>query len=135
MAALKSLQDHPAVLELRASGFYRSAPVQAQGPDFINAVALIHTRLDAYELLHVMQQLEHQAGRERPYPNAPRTLDLDLLLFDDLHQPDSALTLPHPRMWGRAFVLLPLHELAPELVSPARLQAVADQRIVRISPG
>jgi len=73
--------------------------------------------------------MEHSAGRQRPYLNAPRTLDLDVLLYDDLHMSDPSLTIPHPRMWQRAFVLRPLQELAPDRVSAAQLAAVDSQRV------
>ena len=119
-------------LEAR-SHLYRSAPVDAQGPDFINAVAAVSTRLTAPDLLLALQQLEQRAGRERPYRNAPRTLDLDLLLYGDACIDSAWLTLPHPRMMERAFVLIPLAEIALDLVPAAALAAVAGQRIERLS--
>ena len=112
---------------------YRSAPVDAQGPDFINAVAAVSTRLTAPDLLLALQQLEQRAGRERPYRNAPRTLDLDLLLYGDARIDSPSLTVPHPRMMERDFVLIPLAEIAPDLVPAAALAAVAGQRIERLS--
>jgi len=130
--AIQDLQAHHKVLSLRASSFYASAPVEADGPDFVNAVVELDTTLSPYELLAALQRLEHSAGRERPYPNAPRTLDLDVLLYDDLHMADAKLTIPHPRMWQRAFVLWPLQELAPDRVSPDHLAAVAPQRVEKI---
>ena len=119
-------------LEAR-SHLYRSAPGDAQGPDFINAVAAVSTRLTAPDLLLALQQLEQRAGRERPYRNAPRTLDLDLLLYGDARIDSPSLTVPHPRMMERAFVLIPLAEIAPDLVPAAALAAVAGQRIERLS--
>ena len=119
-------------LEAR-SHLYRSAPVDAQGPDFINAVAAVSTRLTGPDLLLALQQLEQRAGRERPYRNAPRTLDLDLLLYGDARIDSPSLTVPHPRMIERAFVLMPLAEIAPDLVPAAALAAVAGQRIERLS--
>jgi 2-amino-4-hydroxy-6-hydroxymethyldihydropteridine diphosphokinase len=119
-------------LEAR-SHLYRSAPVDAQGPDFINAVAAVSTRLTAPDLLLALQQLEQRAGRERPFRNAPRTLDLDLLLYGDARIDSPSLTVPHPRMMERAFVLIPLAEIAPDLVPAAALVAVAGQRIERLS--
>jgi 2-amino-4-hydroxy-6-hydroxymethyldihydropteridine diphosphokinase len=110
---------------------YRSAPVDATGPDYLNAVAELHTTLDAMAVLDLLQSLENQAGRERPYRNAPRTLDLDLLLYGDARIDASTLNVPHPRMWGRAFVLLPLAELAPQRVSAEALASVQDQAIAR----
>ena len=109
------------------SRLYRTAPYQALGPDFINAVARVSTRLSAPQLLQALQTLEVQAGRERPYVNAPRTLDLDLLLYGEARIDSPHLTVPHPRMWGRAFVLQPLAELAPERIPSGALAAVSDQ--------
>ena len=117
---------------LRASGLYRSAPWEASGPDFINAVAAVETGLDAHELLRALQALELQAGRERPYRNAPRTLDLDLLLYGDAVIDTPDLSVPHPRLRERAFVLLPLAEISPALVTADELQAVAGQAIERL---
>jgi len=82
-----------------------------------------------------LQTIEQGAGRERPYRNAPRTLDLDLLLFGDASIQSPSLTLPHPRMWQRAFVLLPLAEIAPALVSAALLDSVKDQILERVPDG
>ena len=118
----------------RTSSFWRSAPVDAGGPDFVNAVAQVSTRLTAPELLAALQAIEDAAGRERPYRNAPRTLDLDLLLFGNKRIDSPALTVPHPRMRERAFVLLPLAELDPALVSEADRAAVAGQRLERLPP-
>ena len=112
---------------LAASRLYRSAPVAAAGPDFVNAVAELRTSLSAPALLDALQTLEHAAGRQRPYPNAPRTLDLDLLLYGEARIDSARLTVPHPRWCQRAFVLRPLAELAPQRVSAALLHAVADQ--------
>ncbi|RST52219.1 2-amino-4-hydroxy-6-hydroxymethyldihydropteridine diphosphokinase [Variovorax sp. MHTC-1] len=114
------------------SSLYRSAPVDAQGPDFINAVVELETELGPTALLAELQRLESGAGRQRPYRNAPRTLDLDLLRHGDVVIDTAVLTLPHPRLAERAFVLLPLAEIAPELVTPAQLAQVADQRIERL---
>ncbi len=127
--ALRDLDALPQTRLLRASALYCSAPVDSSGPDYINAVAELRTRLSAHELLAQLQRLEQQAGRERPWRNAPRTLDLDILLYGEQRLDDPVLTLPHPRMWERAFVLRPLAEIAPALVSPAQLDAVADQGI------
>ncbi|WP_375140992.1 2-amino-4-hydroxy-6-hydroxymethyldihydropteridine diphosphokinase [Ideonella alba] len=116
------------------SGLWRSAPVDAGGPDYVNAVGRVRTALAPRALLAVLQDIEQRHGRERPYRNAPRTLDLDLLLYGQLVQDDPVLTLPHPRMHQRAFVLRPLAQLAPELALaqgdwPTLLAAVADQRL------
>lgn len=129
--ALSRLAQAPGVLACRSSGLYRSAPVDAKGPDYLNAVAELCTTLSAMDVLALLQALENQAGRERPYRNAPRTLDLDLLLYGDACIQAPILEVPHPRMWGRAFVLLPLAELAPERVSAEALASVQDQAIAR----
>lgn len=103
-----------------ASSLYRTAPVEADGPDYVNAVAWLDTGLSASELLAGLQGLEQEAGRLRSYRNAPRTLDLDLLLYGDEVSEDPLLTLPHPRMHLRAFVLVPLAELCADLHIPGR---------------
>ena len=130
--ALQALAQTPGIEQVVASDLYRTAPVDATGPDFINAVAQVHTRLHAMDLLAVLQHIEQAAGRERPYRNAPRTLDLDLLLYGTGHIDSPTLTVPHPRMGERAFVLVPLVALAPDLVSVNALEAVANQAIARI---
>jgi 2-amino-4-hydroxy-6-hydroxymethyldihydropteridine diphosphokinase len=117
---------------LASSGLYRSAPVDAGGPDFINAVAALETSLTAQDLLRRLQGLEQQAGRVRSYRNAPRTLDLDLLMYGQAQLNTPELQVPHPRMMERAFVLLPLAELAPDLVPKTALDAVAHQAISRL---
>ena len=116
---------------LRASSLYRSAPVDSSGPDYVNAVVQVRTTLSAPALLAELQTIELAAGRERPYRNAPRTLDLDVLLYGHAQISSRTLTVPHPRMHQRAFVLLPLSEIAPELVSAAALRAVGDQLVQR----
>jgi 2-amino-4-hydroxy-6-hydroxymethyldihydropteridine diphosphokinase len=131
--ALRDLGTLPQTQLLRASSLYRSAPVDSSGPDYINAVAELRTGLGPHALLTALQGLEQAAGRERPWRNAPRTLDLDLLLYDELTLDEPQLTLPHPRMFQRAFVLLPLAEIAPARVTAAQRQAVADQAISRLS--
>ncbi len=127
--ALTALGATPGVRLLHASSLYRTAPVQSTGPDYVNAVAEVVTTLTAPALLDALQAIEQRAGRERPYRNAPRTLDLDILLFGDARIDSMRLTVPHPRMRQRAFVLVPLAEIAPTLVSAAQLSAVADQAI------
>jgi len=122
---------------LRAmSSLYRTAPVGLKRqPDFINAVVALDTRLEPRELLDELFKVEARFGRERSIRNAPRTLDLDLLLYGELVQADAGLTLPHPRMHERAFVLAPLAEIAPGLVVPGQgaveelLGRCRDQRI------
>jgi 2-amino-4-hydroxy-6-hydroxymethyldihydropteridine diphosphokinase len=102
------------------SRVYVSDPVEAEGPVFFNRVACLQTRLAPEALLDALQSLEARFGRERPYRNAPRTLDLDLLLLGETQLDTPRLTLPHPRMHQRLFVLMPLAELAPDLIIPGR---------------
>jgi 2-amino-4-hydroxy-6-hydroxymethyldihydropteridine diphosphokinase len=137
--ALVRLGALPGTTLVRASSCYRTAPVDSSGDDYINAVACIDTALDAHALLDALLAIELAHGRERPYRNAPRTLDLDLLLYgaDVIDTP--ALSVPHPRMHERAFVLAPLAEIAPALTIPghgrvaALLPTVADQAIEKLS--
>jgi 2-amino-4-hydroxy-6-hydroxymethyldihydropteridine diphosphokinase len=124
----------PLTTVTRRSSLYRSAPVDAGGPDYVNAVVEVRTGLSAPELLAQLQQVELGAGRTRPYRNAPRTLDLDLLLYGSASIASERLTVPHPRMNERAFVLLPLAEIAPQCVPPAALAAVTSQVIARMTP-
>jgi 2-amino-4-hydroxy-6-hydroxymethyldihydropteridine diphosphokinase len=133
--AIASIAAVEGVKLVAQSAFYRSAPIDSSGPDYVNAVIQLHTTLSAPALLAQLQTIEQGAGRERPYRNAPRTLDLDLLLFGDAHIQSPALTVPHPRMWQRAFVLLPLAEIAPALVSAVQLDSVKDQILERVSDG
>jgi 2-amino-4-hydroxy-6-hydroxymethyldihydropteridine diphosphokinase len=136
-SALAALAALPETVLAAVSSGYRSAPVDAAGPDFLNAVARIETALPAARLLAALHEIELRHQRERPYRNAPRTLDLDLLLYGDACSDDPALSLPHPRLHLRAFVLLPLLELAPGLsvagLGPlaAWLPGVAEQAIER----
>ncbi len=130
--ALQALDSLPQTRLVRASRLYRTAPWEASGPDFINAVAQVSTTLAPHAMLAALQALELQAGRERPYRNAPRTLDLDLLLYGEQTIHSDSLEVPHPRMWERAFVLVPLAEIAPERVPAEALQAVAGQPIDRL---
>jgi 2-amino-4-hydroxy-6-hydroxymethyldihydropteridine diphosphokinase len=141
VAAIAALPDTQL---LRLSSLYRSAPVEASGPDFLNAVAEVDTGLSPPALLTHLLAIETAEGRLRPYRNAPRTLDLDLLLACDaagsLRIESPSLTLPHPALHRRAFVLAPLAEIAPALVVPGLgdvvtlRDACADQRIERIGP-
>lgn len=114
------------------SSLYKTAPIESSGPDYINAVLEIKTTLSSPELLSQLQNIEQQAGRQRPQPNAPRTLDLDILLYGSASINSPKLTVPHPRMWQRAFVLRPLHEIAPLLVNAAQLHSVSTQAIERM---
>ena len=117
---------------LNRSSLYRTAPVDSSGPDYVNAVVEINTGLSPVDLLNALQGIEAGAGRRRPYRNAPRTLDLDILLYGDqtIQTPD--LTVPHPRMGERAFVLVPLAEIFPEGVTLEHLDAVKGQVIHRL---
>ena len=132
--AIERIAQLPATQLVRQSSFYRTAPVDAGGPDYVNAVVEIRTQLSAQHLLTELQGLENEAGRERPYRNAPRTLDLDVLLYGADRIDSARLTVPHPRMHERAFVVVPLAEIAPQLVAPEQLQAVAGQAITRLPP-
>ena len=138
-AALDRLDHLDATRLVAASSIYRTAPVGCvHQPDFFNAVARLETRLEPQELLAALLALEGNFGRTRRAKNDPRTLDLDLLLFDDLTLNLPSLTLPHPRLHLRAFVLVPLAEIAPDLVLPGRgslcawLPAVANQSVTRL---
>jgi 2-amino-4-hydroxy-6-hydroxymethyldihydropteridine diphosphokinase len=132
-AAFAALGRLPGTRLVRHSSLWSSPPLEADGPDYLNAVALLHTSLDPFELLAALQAIERTHGRTRSYRNAPRTLDLDLLLHGRAVLETPTLTLPHPRMGARAFVLRPLAELAPDLEIPGQgtvqqcLAQVADQ--------
>lgn len=127
--ALHNLDHAPGLRLVKASSLYRTAPIESSGPDYVNAVAEVSTTLTAPDLLTALQAIENAAGRERPYRNAPRTLDLDLLLYGDARIESPDLTVPHPRMGERAFVLMPLAEIAPNLVGEDALRAVEGQGI------
>ena len=130
--AVQQLACSPGITVVAQSSHYCSAPIDSSGPDYTNAVVQIATTLTAPQLLVCLQAMEAGAGRERPYRNAPRTLDIDILLFGDAQVYSPALCIPHPRMWQRAFVLLPLAELAPRQVTAAQLRTVAGQGIRRM---
>ena len=134
-AAFVALDELPHTRVLRHSHLWRSAPVEASGPDFINAAAAVQTRLTAPALLEALLALEARFGRQRPYHHAPRTLDLDLLLYGGARIASPQLTVPHPRMWQRAFVLRPLAEIAPQLVGADMLAAVEGQRVDLLTEG
>lgn len=102
------------------SSLFRTAPVDAGGDDYINAVACIDTRLPAVQLLQELQAIEKDFGRERPYPNAPRTLDLDILLYGQQKILSDSLVVPHPRLTERAFALIPLLQLDPFITIPGK---------------
>ena len=138
--AVQALAQLPLTQVCAASSLYRTAPLDtdsgsesaAPGNDYLNAVVALQTALSAPALLDQLQRLELEAGRQRPYRNAPRTLDLDLLLYGIARIDSSRLTVPHPRMGQRAFVLVPLAQIAPGLVSAAQLAAVGHQAVARL---
>jgi len=139
--AMDELARLPQSRLIARSSLYASAPVgYAAQPDFINAVAALETALSPRALLETMLGIEHRHGRNRTFRNAPRTLDLDLLLYGEAHFHEESLTLPHPRMHERAFVLLPLLEIAPDLMIPGQGAAAAllalcgDQSVRRYAP-
>ena len=118
--AFQRIEKLPKTLLINRSSLYKSVAVgYVNQPDFINAVAEISTQLSPENLLEALLNIEQEAGRERPFANAPRALDCDLLLYDNVIMVTANLTLPHPRMFERGFVLLPLAEIAPNLTSPS----------------
>ena len=132
--AIQAIHALPHVQVTQQSSLYQTAAMESlpdapKSPDYINAVIEVSCAQPAQWLLEQLQKIEQSAGRERPYKNAPRTLDLDILLFGDEKINTATLTVPHPRMWQRAFVLLPLAEIAPQLVSVQSLQAVKGQDV------
>jgi 2-amino-4-hydroxy-6-hydroxymethyldihydropteridine diphosphokinase len=138
-AALAALTRLPQTRLLRASSLYRTAPVGIHHqPDFINAVAAVETTLSPAALLSALFAVEAKFGRRRDFHHAPRTLDLDLLLYDEQVIDSPQLRLPHPRMHLRAFVIAPLLEIAPDCRIPGRglatawLPAVSGQQIERL---
>lgn len=143
--AFVDLEGLPDTRLVARSALYRSAPVGcpdqpdlSSQPDFVNAVAKISTDLTPQALLQALLYIEHQHGRERTFRNAPRTLDLDVLLYDDVQLHEHGLTIPHPQMHRRAFVLQPLLEIAPDISIPGvgqaqrSLQACRDQVLERL---
>jgi 2-amino-4-hydroxy-6-hydroxymethyldihydropteridine diphosphokinase len=125
-AALGELHGLPDTRMTANSSLYRSAPLgYTDQPEFLNAVAQLDTRLSAEALLERLQEIEQRHGRERPFAGAPRTLDLDLLLYGEQTIASPRLAVPHPRMHQRAFVLKPLAEIAPEALIPGRGTAAA----------
>ena len=133
LSALLALSELSGTRVVSRSGLYRTAPHEAQGPDFVNAVARIETALTAPALLDALHGIDRQAGRLRPYVNAPRTLDLDVIFYGDAQVHSPQLTLPHPRWRERAFVLYPLADVAPERVHPGDLARVAGQGVERLT--
>lgn len=140
-SAARELERLPESAVRARSGLYRTAPQgwQAQ-PEFINAVLRLETSLAPQRLLAALQEIERRHGRVRSFANAPRTLDLDLLLYGDRLISETGLQVPHPRLHTRAFVLIPLLELDPQLDIPGRgpardwLAACAGQPVTRLDP-
>jgi 2-amino-4-hydroxy-6-hydroxymethyldihydropteridine diphosphokinase len=136
--AVVCLAQQHAITVLAKSSLYRTAPIDAGGNDYYNCVVKVDTTLGARHLLTLCHTIEHHFGRERPFRNAPRTLDLDILLYGDecIDEPD--LIVPHPRLTDRAFALVPLVELDPALAIPRRgradafLPAIAEQRVEKV---
>lgn len=140
MRGFAALEDLPGTRLLARSSLYASTPVgYLDQPDFVNAVAKISTTLTPQALLQALLNIEHRNGRERTFQNAPRTLDLDVLLYDDLVLHEHGLSIPHPQMHLRAFVLQPLLEIQPDCIIPAvgqaaiALQACQDQSLHRLN--
>ncbi|WP_295624789.1 2-amino-4-hydroxy-6-hydroxymethyldihydropteridine diphosphokinase [uncultured Nitrosomonas sp.] len=138
--AFDELEQLPGTHLIKRSSLYQSAPIgRLDQPDFINAVAQIKTELAPSDLLAALLAIEHKQGRLRESLNAPRTLDLDILLYDTLRYQDGELTIPHPRMTQRAFVLQPLIEIAPDCQIPGYghiaplLAACKDQKLLKIN--
>lgn len=128
--ALKKLAEHPQIRVEKVSAFIRTKPVgPVEQPDFLNACAELSTSLSPTDLLRFLQQLEQEAGRTREIHWGPRTLDLDILLYDDLVSDDETLTLPHPEMHKRMFVLEPMCEIAPEAVHPGLHRSMEELQI------
>ncbi len=136
--AINDIKNIPNTRLMASSSFYSSAPIDSHGPEYTNAVIKISTNSSAEVLLTQLQKIEDKHGRVRPYKNAPRTLDLDILLFDKEFISTDRLIIPHPRMHMRAFVLVPLFELEPDIILPQGskkqlLEQIKDQDIRKLS--
>ena len=141
-SALRALAALPETRLVRQSSLYRNPPAGGlDQPEFVNAVAQVATRIWPRELLDCLLEIERGQGRVRDYRNAPRTLDLDIVLYGEQVVRDPGLIIPHPRMLERAFVLVPLAEIAPEAVVPGHgriadlLGKVDASDMVRLSNG
>lgn len=138
--AIVCLAQNPCIEILKRSSLYKTAPHQAKGEDYINAVIAVKTCYQALDLLGELQRVEYIFGRERPYHNAPRILDLDLLSYGEMSMQTEELTIPHPRLHERAFVLHPFLELEPEADIPNLgalknyLSNVEGQAVQKLSP-
>lgn len=136
--AVVCLAQQHAITVLAKSSLYRTAPIDAGGDDYYNLVVKLETSMSAPALLALCHRIEHHFGRERPFRNAPRTLDLDIVLYGDTRVDEPDLVIPHPRAFERAFVLVPLVEIDPDISIPghgradALLLSVAHQRIEKV---
>ncbi len=124
-SAIETLNNTPKIAVKSHSSWYKTAPVGPPQPDYINACAILEVALEPQELLLNLLEIEIKFNRIRREKWGPRTLDLDLLLYDNLILETPTLTLPHPRMTERAFVLVPLAEIAPDWVHPVTKSAIA----------
>jgi len=131
--AVNALSLVPGTSVVAKSALYRTAPVEASGPDYFNAVVEILTTLGAPDLLVQLQKIEQSEGRQRPWRHAPRTLDLDLLLYGSATVDSPSLTVPHPRMQERGFVMVPLADIAPQWSAVARSAPLQQQAVTRVS--
>ncbi len=126
-AAVHQLANTPGILVKARSHWYQTTAIApSPQPDYLNGCAILQTSHVPIVLLHYLLEIEHQFGRVRRERNDPRTLDLDLLLFDDIVLNEPELQIPHPRMIERAFVLVPLAEIAPNWVEPISGKAIAE---------
>lgn len=123
--ALASLRQIPTITVNTCSSWYRTVPIGPAQPDYLNGCALLTVQLDPHALLTTLQQIENQFGRVRQERWGPRTLDLDILLFEDLTMDTPDLQIPHPRMSQRAFALVPLAEIAPDWIDPVSGQTIS----------
>jgi 2-amino-4-hydroxy-6-hydroxymethyldihydropteridine diphosphokinase len=123
--AINRLRSHPQIEVIAVSSWYTTAPIGPPQPDYLNGCATLQTSLEALDLLNVLHSIESEFGRVRQEVWGARTLDLDLLLYDDLIIDLPTLQVPHPRMLERAFVLVPLSEIAPNAIEPRSGQSIA----------
>ena len=142
LQAMQAIEKLAGIDIIARSSLYSSAPVgYLEQPDFVNAVVKVNTTLQPLALLQVLLALEMENGRTREFQNAPRTLDLDVLMYDDLQHHEHGLTLPHPQMHKRAFVLQPLQEIEPDSVIPGigkvsiAMEQCKDQQLQRLEMG
>jgi 2-amino-4-hydroxy-6-hydroxymethyldihydropteridine diphosphokinase len=123
-SVIDRLRSHSQIKVITVSRWYQTAPIGPPQPDYLNGCATLQTSLEAMDLLNVLHSIESDFGRVRQERWGARTLDLDLLLYDDLIIDLPTLQLPHPRMLERAFVLVPLSEIAPDTIEPRSGQSI-----------